>query len=74
MRYKQKQQDNAGNEAESEIGTISTNQEFQAGAEIIITPSEEDWTNQDIEVEITWPEGTEDLDKKYSPDGGEQLV
>ena len=61
--------DNAGNEAESEIGKIST-KKIPGGAEIIITPSEEDWTNQDIEVEITWPEGTENLDKKYSPDGG----
>ena len=61
--------DNAGNEAESEIGKISTIK-IPGGAEIIITPSEDDWTNENIEVEITWPEGTEDLDKKYSPDGG----
>ena len=65
-----KVQDIAGNEAESEIGKISTTK-IPGGAEIIITPSEDDWTNENIEVEITWPEGTEDLDKKYSPDGGE---
>ena len=69
MKYKQKYKIIAGNEAESEIGRISTTK-IPGGAEIIITPSEDDWTNENIEVEITWPEGTEDLNKKYSPDGG----
>ena len=65
-----KAQDKVGNETESEIGRISTTK-IPGGDEIIITPSEDDWTNENIEVEITWPEGTEDLNKKYSTDGGE---
>ena len=54
-----KVQDNAGNESESETGTIRT-KDIQGGLENIkIIPDETDWTNQNIEVEIQYPEGIE---------------
>ena len=71
MKYKQKQQDNAGNESESETSTIRT-KDIQGGLENIkIIPNETEWTNQNIEVEIQYPEGIEGLKKEYSINGND---
>ena len=64
-----KVQDIAGNETESETSTIKT-KDIQGGLENIkIIPNETEWTNQNIEVEIQYPEEIGDLKKEYSING-----
>ncbi len=60
---KTKVQDNAGNEIESEVATVETEQVSAPSIEI----SPEEWTNGDVEVSIIYPE-YEGFRKEYSYD------
>ena len=58
---------------ESNAGEIQdynvTVENIEEGA-IAIVPSTEEWTNQDIEVEVIWPLNSENFTKEVSKDGG----